>query len=81
MGFTRSGKLTLCEFEHGPVERVDFPSYIAWWIFPVRFFVNVYQRVSSLMVDCWVYGDKTRDDTVNKIPEGMALPMVCLTGS
>ena len=45
------------------------------------FFVNVYQRVSSLMVDCWVYGDKTRDDTVNKIPEGMALPMVCLTGS
>jgi len=24
--------------ENGPVEIVDFPSYIAWWIFPISFF-------------------------------------------
>ena len=28
--------------EHGPIEIVDLPSYIAWWIFPVRY-GRVYQ--------------------------------------
>jgi hypothetical protein len=34
--------------ENGPVEIVDFPMKIAWWIFP-SFFVNVYQRVYPMM--------------------------------
>ena len=36
-------RVTVCELENGPVEIVDLPSYIAWWICPIRFFVNVYQ--------------------------------------
>ena len=28
---------SLRHWSHGPVEIVDFPSYIAWWIFPVRY--------------------------------------------
>ena len=39
---TRPGKQTVCNWSHGPVEIVSFPSYIAWWIFPVRY-VTVYQ--------------------------------------
>ena len=40
-----SGKLTVCELEHGPVEIVDFPLRVAWWIFPVRYDSH-YQRVN-----------------------------------
>ena len=32
--------------ENGPVEIVDLPSYIAWWIFPVRY-VNLPGRVTQ----------------------------------
>ena len=35
-----SGNLLQFAIEHGPVEIVDFPSYIAWWIFPVRFLLT-----------------------------------------
>ena len=37
-----SGNFTVCELENGPVEIVDFPSYIAWW-FSSSQNVNVYQ--------------------------------------
>ena len=40
-----SGKLTVCQLEHCPVEIVDFPLRITCWIFPVRYDSH-YQRVN-----------------------------------
>ena len=28
---------TVCELENGPVEIVDLPIFIAWWIFPYSY--------------------------------------------
>ena len=39
-----SGKHTKSELENGPVEILDLPIFIAWWIFP-SVFLRVYQRV------------------------------------
>ena len=46
-------------WSHGPVEIVDLPHWIAWWIFPVRY-VNVYQRVYIYIIYTYMY---TRFDT------------------
>ena len=45
VGCVPSGYVKIA-IENGPVEIVDLPSYIAWWIFPVRY-VNLPGRVTQ----------------------------------